>query len=168
LNTAPPQGYGSQTAPQNITGPLASQMISAALTGLISGTTYHFRTVTTNADGTICGDDQTFTPSPLVFRWHTLRRFVPATAVRRPLPGRTQARSVTSPKWVTPRRRPMFSGTGIPGVQFNGTTTAYNSPNAVADISGASDRSIEAWVFNPAGENSEETIVNFGRQGFTQ
>lgn len=159
--------YGSQTAPQNITGPLASQTISATLTGLITGTTYHFRTVTTNADGTIYGDDQTFTPSPLVSAgtlYVNLRASNGSAATATwantgSLSDFTEVGDTTAATNV--------SGTGIPGVQFNGTTTAYNGPNTVADISGASDRSIEAWVFNPAGENSEETIVNFGRQGFT-
>ena len=160
-------GYGSQTAPQNITGPLASQTISATLTGLITGTTYHFRTVTTNADGTIYGDDQTFTPSPLVSAGtlYVNLRASNGTAATATWANAGSLNDFTEVGDTTAAAN--VSGTGIPGVQFDGTTTAYNGPNAVADISGASDRSIEAWVFNPAGENSEETIVNFGRQGFT-
>jgi hypothetical protein len=35
--------------------------VSAAVTGLTSGTTYHFRVSATNAGGTSNGSDQTFT-----------------------------------------------------------------------------------------------------------
>jgi hypothetical protein len=60
--------YGNTTpcaqAPGSGTGPVG---VSAAISGLSPTTTYHFRTVATNAKGTSYGSDQTFTtPMPPV------------------------------------------------------------------------------------------------------
>lgn len=55
-------------------------------------------------------------------------------------------------------------GTGAPGVQFNGTSQAYGGPNTVADLDGASDRSIEAWVYNPAVAD-QEALVSWAYRG---
>ncbi len=57
------------------------------------------------------------------------------------------------------------AGSGIPGVYFNGTSDAYQGPNSVADLDGASDRSIEVWAYNPA-LLQEETTVSWGHRGF--
>ncbi len=56
------------------------------------------------------------------------------------------------------------AGTGVPGVQFNGTSDAFTGPHSVGDIDGASTRSIEAWVFNPA-ITTEETLLEIGHRG---
>jgi hypothetical protein len=57
-------GYGLQTpeAPAGSgSGPVA---VTAALTGLTGNTTYHYRVVATNTDGTTNGTDRTFTTAP--------------------------------------------------------------------------------------------------------
>ncbi len=54
--------------------------------------------------------------------------------------------------------------TGVPGVQFNGTSQAYTGPNSVADLDAASDRSIEVWAYNPA-LAAEETTVSWAYRG---
>jgi len=43
--------------------------VSAALTGLTAGTTYHYRVAATNAGGTTYGDDLAFTAAPSVTNW---------------------------------------------------------------------------------------------------
>jgi hypothetical protein len=54
-------GYGSQVNCASLPGGgSAAVNISAALTGLNAGTTYHFRVVATNVGGTGNGSDQTF------------------------------------------------------------------------------------------------------------
>ena len=54
---------------------------------------------------------------------------------------------------------------GIPAVSFNGSSQAYTSSGAsVADLDGASDRSIEVWAYNPALAD-EETMVSWGYRG---
>ena len=58
--------YGSQTANQVLTGS-TSQSVMANVSGLTTGTTYHYRIVATNAGGTSTGNDVTFTtaaPTP--------------------------------------------------------------------------------------------------------
>jgi hypothetical protein len=54
--------YGSQvTADQSpINGP-SSQQVSASITGLLPATTYHYRVMATNSNGTSFGSDRTFT-----------------------------------------------------------------------------------------------------------
>ena len=52
--------YGSTTANQTKTGN-TTQNVAANISGLTAGTTYHFRIVATNSDGTRHGSDRTFT-----------------------------------------------------------------------------------------------------------
>lgn len=53
--------YGNNTTVGNLSGS-ATTPVSAAISGLTPGTTYHFRLVGTNSDGTTNGGDKTFTP----------------------------------------------------------------------------------------------------------
>ena len=55
------------------------------------------------------------------------------------------------------------ASTGVPAISFNGTTAAANGPNTVADLDGASDRTIEAWAYNPS-LAAEETTVSWGHR----
>ncbi len=63
-------GYtgASSTAPVTIGSSFEDQPVSAALTGLAPGDTYHYRVLATNAKGTVTGPDETFeeVPSALV------------------------------------------------------------------------------------------------------
>ena len=56
--------YGSQTAAVDVGAGSAPVAASATLTGLTPATTYHYRLVATNADGTIYGYDYTLTTGP--------------------------------------------------------------------------------------------------------
>ena len=54
--------YGAQTTPASAGSGTTASPVSATLTGLAPGTTYHYRLVATNADGeTTTGADKTFT-----------------------------------------------------------------------------------------------------------
>ena len=65
--------YGQTTTPQRLvldvdsvtllTNDYRLHAVSAAISGLTCGTTYHYRVVATNAEGTTPGDDATVTPS---------------------------------------------------------------------------------------------------------
>ncbi|MCX6303626.1 MAG: hypothetical protein NT040_01535 [Bacteroidetes bacterium] len=57
--------YGNNTATVSAGSGSSAIAVSANLTGLTSGTTYHFRLAGTNSDGTVYGSDLTFTP-PLI------------------------------------------------------------------------------------------------------
>jgi CSLREA domain-containing protein len=52
--------YGSWTAPQTAIPGVAPTLVSALVSGLAPATTYHYRLVASNADGTSIGADQTF------------------------------------------------------------------------------------------------------------
>ncbi len=56
--------YGSATAVQALGAGTSLEAVSAALSGLRAGTTYHYRLLATNADGTTFGADRTFITSP--------------------------------------------------------------------------------------------------------
>jgi hypothetical protein len=53
--------YGKKTASKGAGSGSANVQVSGALTGLSSGTTYHYRLVATNSDGTTRGGDGVFT-----------------------------------------------------------------------------------------------------------
>jgi hypothetical protein len=55
--------YGLQTNPRSAGSGTQDQSVSATLTGLTAGTTYHYRLIATNASGTTVGTDRTFTTS---------------------------------------------------------------------------------------------------------
>jgi carbonic anhydrase/acetyltransferase-like protein (isoleucine patch superfamily) len=60
------------------------------------------------------------------------------------------------------------AGTGIPGILFDGGGTHYSSTNtSIADITGASDRTLEVWAYNPSFTN-EETMVSLGDRSGTR
>jgi hypothetical protein len=54
--------YGNNTPTVSAGAGTSGVLVNAPLTGLIGGTTYHYRVVAVNADGTSNGDDMTFTP----------------------------------------------------------------------------------------------------------
>ena len=56
--------YGSSTTPQDIGSGTSPVPFNATITGLLPGTTYHYRLVSTNSNGTVYGPDMTFTTSP--------------------------------------------------------------------------------------------------------
>jgi hypothetical protein len=56
--------YGSQTAPRSAGSGTSSVSVGVKVSSLSAGTTYHFRLVATNADGTSAGSDATFKTSP--------------------------------------------------------------------------------------------------------
>jgi hypothetical protein len=53
--------YGTTTTPGPAGAGTTAQSVSAALSGLTGSTTYHYRLVATNANGTTDGSDATFT-----------------------------------------------------------------------------------------------------------
>ena len=60
------RGYGSHTAARQVSADSSDLSVSAALTRLRPGTTYHYRLVATNSAGTSDGVDETFTTAPRV------------------------------------------------------------------------------------------------------
>ncbi|MCX6247564.1 MAG: BACON domain-containing carbohydrate-binding protein [Bacteroidetes bacterium] len=58
--------YGSNTTVTSAGSGTSAVNVSAPLTGLVTGTTYHYRITATNADGTASGVDMTFTPGAAI------------------------------------------------------------------------------------------------------
>ena len=67
-----------------------------------------------------------------------------------------------------------FAGAGNPSVQtvggqtamvFDGIDDAFIGPVAPTSITGASNRSIELWVYNPTIDSAEETMIAWGKRG---
>jgi hypothetical protein len=56
--------YGSATSDVSAGSGTSAANVPSDLSGLLPGTTYHFRVVATNAGGTTNGSDQTFTTAP--------------------------------------------------------------------------------------------------------
>jgi len=52
----------------------------------------------------------------------------------------------------------------VKGVTFNGTSDFFTGPATPGFITGSRNRTIEAWVYNPAAAE-EETIFSWGRRG---
>jgi hypothetical protein len=52
--------YSGQTAVHSVGPPITYKTVTAQLTGLRPGTTYHFRVIAANASGTMAGSDVTF------------------------------------------------------------------------------------------------------------
>ena len=57
----PTGAYGSQTPPAALTASATPQSVTSQITGLAAGTTYHYRLVAVNSDGTSYGYDYTLT-----------------------------------------------------------------------------------------------------------
>ena len=61
IEYGPTLAYGKSTPPMAVGSDRALHVVSTTLTGLVPGTTYHWRVVSTNDIGTTEGSDQTFT-----------------------------------------------------------------------------------------------------------
>jgi hypothetical protein len=57
----PTSDYGFETSPTDGGSGVTSEAVSGSLSGLASGTTYHYRLVAVSNGGTALGDDQPFT-----------------------------------------------------------------------------------------------------------
>jgi hypothetical protein len=114
--------YGSSTAVTAAGSGSSESTVSAALSGLSPGTSYHFRLEATNATGTTDGADQTFTtstpPPPPVVTTGSVSAITPTSA--------TVAATVSASGQATT-------------YQFDyGTTTAYGSSTAAVPAGSSS------------------------------
>jgi hypothetical protein len=72
--------YGSTTTSTSAGSGTSAVAVTANLTGLTGGTTYHFRLTATNSDGTIYGNDFSFTPGAAVVSTTTASSITTSTA----------------------------------------------------------------------------------------
>jgi hypothetical protein len=59
------RAYGSSVSAGSVPATTGSSTVSAALSGLSAGTTYHYRLLVSSSDGTATGSDGTFTTAPI-------------------------------------------------------------------------------------------------------
>jgi hypothetical protein len=121
--------YGATTPPQNRSGN-TPQNVSADISGLMASTTYHFRIVASNGDGTSFGGDRTFT---------TL------TATGPPVVTTNQATNVTSSSATLNGSLNPHGLTTTVYFQY-GTTTSYGSTTPMQSQSGNRYRNIASNI----------------------
>jgi plastocyanin len=121
--------YGLTTPPQNRSGN-TPQSVSANISGLTASTTYHFRIVASNADGTSFGGDRTFT---------TL------TATGPPVVMTKQATNVTSSSATLNGSLDPHGLTTTVYFQY-GRTTSYGSTTPMQSQSGNTYRNIASNI----------------------
>ena len=121
--------YGLTTPPQNRSGN-TRQNVSANISGLTASTTYHFRIVASNGDGTSVGGDRTFT---------TL------TATGPPVVRTTLATNVTSSSATLNGSLDPHGLTTTVYFQY-GTTTSYGSTTPMKSQSGNTYRNIASNI----------------------
>lgn len=107
--------YSKSTAPAGVGSGTSSVAFTGTLTGLVPGTTYHYRAVATNANGTAYGADKTVTPS--------------ATATVTTL-GATAIQAISAT--LTGTANPAGSATTV-SFEY-GTTTSYGGVTAAKSI----------------------------------
>jgi hypothetical protein len=75
--------YGLRSTSQTLAAGTRTRSVRATLTGLQPGTTYHYRLVAVNANGTALGRDHTFTTSPAAAPARVLPRLTSRVKPRR-------------------------------------------------------------------------------------
>ena len=120
-------GYGTSTAADSLPAGTDMRAISAALSGLLPGTTYHYRLVAHNESGTTAGEDRTFTTEAA--------SIVSSPPVAEPLVTTQTATDVVAPVLsrlrLTPARfRAAPRGAALAAAAATGSTLTYRLSEA--------------------------------------
>lgn len=139
--------YGNTTTSIAAGNGTAALAVNAPITGLVAGTTYHFRVVAVNADGTTNGNDMTFTPGGAV---------VLTTAVTGiTLTGANSGGNVTSDGGLTITARGVcWSTTANPTIANSKTTDGSGLGSFVSSITGLAANTtyhVRAYATNGSG-----------------
>jgi hypothetical protein len=78
--------YGASSAPIELAPFTSAQGTITAIVGLAPGTTYHYRIVATNAEGTVAGPDETFTTTGAALATTFTSFTIPSVALIPPIP----------------------------------------------------------------------------------
>jgi hypothetical protein len=146
--------YGNTTTVQNMGNGTSAVALTAPLTGLTAGTTYHYRAVGINADGTTYGADMTFTPGAAT---------VTTTAVTGiTLTAATSGGNVTSDGGSPITARGVCWGTSTnPTIAGNHTTDGSGTGSFVSNLTGLSSNTsyfVRAYATNSSGTYYGENI----------
>jgi len=139
--------YGNSTSTLSAGAGSAVVNVSALLTGLTSGTTYHYRIVAVNSDGTSNGSDMTFVPCAAVV--------VTTAATSITLNSASSGGNVTSDGGAAVTARGVCWGTTAnPTVSGSHTTDGSGTGTFVSSITGLSSNTtyhVRAYATNSTG-----------------
>jgi Bacterial Ig domain/Concanavalin A-like lectin/glucanases superfamily/PKD domain/Putative Ig domain/Galactose oxidase, central domain/Calx-beta domain len=160
--------WGTSSVYDNASAPIAVPVgtdpvaVVLAVPNLVAGLEYHYRVASRNSAGFSYGDDVVFTPQTLPSAgnlWVDLR----AADFTGGSTWKNSGALGDFDKVGAPTISSDVMSTGYPGVQFNGSSTAFESSAAAnLDFSYGSDQTLEVWALNPAVAGNE-TLVNQGR-----
>jgi hypothetical protein len=147
--------YGNVTTTTAAGSGTANLAVNANLSGLISGTTYHFRVVATNADGTTNGTDLTFTPGAAMVTT------TPVTGIT--LTGASSGGNVTTDGGTAVTARGVcWATTANPVATGNHTTDGSGMGIFTSTITGLSSNTtyhVRAYATNSSGTYYGEDIT---------
>jgi hypothetical protein len=115
-------GYGSSTSTVSLPADQLNHSVTAALTGLTAGVTYHYRVVATNASGTAAGADNLFVPGPGT----TGDRTAPVLSLTGVPHGRTRRTRVTARWSASDPSGPVTFARSINGDPYGAYRTAQS------------------------------------------
>ena len=122
--------YGLQTGTHGAGSGTSAHSVSAGISGLVAGATYHFRLVAQNSAGTTDGADQTFTTTAASAPQVTTGTATGVSAKAATLNGTVNPNGATTTYWF----------------QY-GTTTSYGLQTSTRDAgAGTSGRSVSAGI----------------------
>jgi endonuclease I len=117
--------YGSSTTPVSAGSGTSAVNVNSPISGLLTGTLYHFRLVAVNSNGTTNGNDLTFTTLTPSLTVTPSNRSVPSSA------GSTTFTVTSNSSWTANSNQTWCTVT--PSGAGNGTITANYSLNATTD-----------------------------------
>lgn len=157
--------YDNASAPVPVPNSPVPTVVTLNVPNLVSGVEYHYRVVSRNALGIPREEDMkdvAFVPQVLPSAgklWVDLR----AQDFKGGSSWMNRGALGAFDKVGTPSFSADVDGTGYPGVQFDGTSSAFESAaKADIDFSYGDDQTLEVWAFNQA-IATNETLVNQGR-----
>jgi hypothetical protein len=159
--------YDNASAPVPVSNSPVPTAVTLSLANLVPGIEYHYRVASENKNSVDIsyGEDVTFVPQTLPSAgklWVDLRAqdFTPGSSWRN---RGALGEFVDATGTGMPSFSANVAGTGYPGVEFNGTSTALESAaKADSDFSYGDDQTLEVWALNPD-ITVNETLVNQGR-----
>jgi hypothetical protein len=139
--------YGNSTTTTSAGSGSSAVTVNAAISGLTSGTTYHFRLVAVNSDGTSNGSDFTFTPGMATVTTTTASAITMSTA--------TSGGNVTSDGGLSVTARGVcWSTSANPTILGSHTTDASGTGTFTSSITGLSSSTLyhyRAYATNSSG-----------------
>lgn len=156
----PTQAYGTPTPAQETGAGQAPVRASAHLSGLQGGTTYHFRLIASNANGTVDGPDETFTTEAVQcpnaqYRTGPSAQLPDCRAFEQVSPEEKGGGGAVVPRIGTSDKRVLYKGFG----SFAGNTDAAASVRGTEYLA---TRRSDGWTSEAIHPSEAQTEARFG------